>query len=155
MGFFICHPCFEKGLCELAYSEDWNPYEKDNIYWTNKCFEFREGGEHFFDWLVDGAVVTGAELHLFDTELLTPRSLYETSPCLTWSGGFATIWFPGGRTGTPMIALDWQCFFYKSLCDDWIVALGTNFLSDDKVDSLRTICVDYIGRSTDEGDIQL
>jgi hypothetical protein len=53
------------------------------------------------------------------------------------------------------LPLDWQCFFYKSLDNDLIVALGTNFLSDDKVDSLRTICVDYIGRSIDEGDIQL
>jgi hypothetical protein len=141
VSFFICHPPPGKLSCDVLYSPELNPYTRGGIDWGNTWFELVDGGSHFFDWLIHRGAVSGAELHLFNSSLLAPRSRLDGRPSITWDRDFATIWFTEKRIGTPKIAEDWQSFFYRSQGGDWIVVLGTNFLTDDEVQSLRRLAL--------------
>lgn len=125
--------------CPVTYSVSLNPFDEETILWQNTCYEFEEGGEHFFDWVVDGESVTGVELHLFKQSLLAPRHYYEAMPCMSWDNSFPTLWFSQARSGKPKGDPDWESFFYRSEDSDWIVVLGTNFLSEVEVEVLRYI----------------
>jgi hypothetical protein len=150
VGFFICHPCSKRASCALAYSFQLDPYHSKAIRWHNTYFGFVDGGKHFFEWSVDGKLVTGVELQLSDMSLLSPRNLLEAIPCVTWCGPFPTLWFSEARTGGPKNKPDWECFFYRSKDNEWVVALGTNFLTNDEVDGLRRLCEEYEDGSIEE-----